>query len=129
MEQSDHLMHKIILADDDKDILQLVKMRLESNGFVVKLAPNGENLSALTRSEKPDAILLDLNMEGVSGYNLCIQLKMVKETENIPVILFSADDNLGKTARMCGADDYISKPFTLSEMLYKLNRVIYRLSA
>jgi len=115
MEQRNiHNKKKIVLvADDDNDLLQLVKMQLQQAGFIVQLALNGNGIMKMAAECHPDVILLDIAMDGISGGDICKKLKTYDETANIPVIMISANDNIEYIARHCGANDYVRKPFNV----------------
>jgi len=114
---------RILLVDDEKDIIEVTKVRLESNGFEVACAYDG--LSALDKAKeiKPDIILLDLFMPVIHGYEVCRKIKENAETKDIPVILFSAGlckDSCPKEAKDVGAADFIAKPFDPGELIDKI---------
>jgi len=115
---------KILLVDDERDIIEVTKMRLLSKGFRVECAYDG--LSALDRvkKDKPDLVLLDLFMPVMHGFEVCKRLKEDPETKAIPVILFSAGlckDSCPKEAKDVGAVDFVAKPFEVEELVDKIN--------
>jgi len=114
----------VIFADDDEDLLQLVKLKLSAEGLDVKLCLNGEKILSMIRSEKPDVVLLDITMNGNDGRYICKALKSDSETSSIPVILISANDNLPQIAFMYGADAYIAKPFNTFTIKQKIESLI-----
>lgn len=101
----------ILIADDDEDLLLLMKIKMKSEGFEVQISPNGDDLFDLLETSLPDIILLDITMRGVDGGTICKDLKKAEKTKNIPVILFSANHNIESITQECGADGYILKPF------------------
>ncbi len=114
---------KILLVDDEKDIVDVTKMRLEAKGLEVTCAYDG--LSALDKVKeiKPDIILLDLFMPVMHGYEVCKKIKENTETKDIPVILFSAGlckASCPKEAKDIGAADFIAKPFDPEELVDKI---------
>lgn len=124
MNNIDEKKTTIIFADDDEDLLRLVKIKLTAEGFLVKVSLNGERISAIAAVEKPDVILLDVTMQGVDGRDLCRSLKNNKETSSIPVILISANENLENIADSCGADGYVKKPFDVQAVRKKIESVL-----
>lgn len=114
----------ILIADDDRDLLQLVRMRLEAEGYRVAISLNAEDISRIAVDKHADVILLDISMDGISGEDICKQLKHHKRTSSIPVVLFSANDDIDEAARACGADDYMPKPFSMDAMKEKLSRFL-----
>lgn len=114
----------IVLADDDRDLLQLVRMRLETEGFNVAISFNGEDIARIAIDRHADIILLDISMDGISGEDICRHLKNHKLTSSIPVVLFSANEDISEVATTCGADDYVPKPFSLDLIRQKLIKLI-----
>ncbi|MDO8489535.1 MAG: response regulator [Candidatus Omnitrophota bacterium] len=119
---------KIMVIDDEDDILKLTKTRLEANGFKVVTLESGEGAIEFTESEKPDLILLDIVMPGKDGYAVCKELKANQSTCRIPIVIFTAqypkeEDVMIKSAITC-ADDYILKPFEGQELLAKIKLLI-----
>lgn len=107
---------KIFILDDDKDILDSMKMVLEFKGYQVHTSAHAENLSSI--SEKaPDLLLIDLWMSGTDGSDICRQLKNNIQTRHIPVVIISANANIKELSYNCKADGYISKPFEIDELL------------
>jgi len=115
---------KILLVDDEKDIVEVTKARLISKGFDVVCAYDGLNALDKVKEAKPDLILLDLFMPVMHGYEVCRKLKQGPETKAIPVILFSAGICKGscpKEAKDAGASDFVPKPFDVEELVDKIN--------
>lgn len=107
---------KILVADDNAGIVDVMKMVFENEGFDVITALNGNNILKLCE-EKPDIIFLDVWMSGVDGNDICKQIKTNDGFNNIPVIIFSASRKIKQIAIDCGADDFLSKPFELKQLL------------
>ena len=121
-------MTAILVADDDMDIRDLVAFKLEQAGFDVTAVDNG--LAALTaaRLEPPDLVVLDVMMPGMSGIDVCRELRNDRSTAGLPIILLTAgaqegDVELGFGA---GADDYIVKPFSPRELVTRVEAVLSR---
>lgn len=115
---------KIIAADDNREYLILIKALLEMEGYKLFVSINAENLIEMICTEKPDVILLDVQMKGINGFEICKELKESNLSKSIPVIIISAEDDLEKSARLCGADGYLSKPFSISELLIIINNIL-----
>ena len=114
---------KIIVADDDQDILDILKMILEViGGYEVIVTTDGESVYELL-DETPDLILLDLWMSGKDGSEICKNIKAQKSTRDLPLILFSASKNIQEISRSAGADDFIAKPFQMDDLLKKVDRL------
>ncbi len=110
-------MHKILVVDDDIDILTLVKMTLSMNGFDVSILSRWESINKTIENFGPDLILLDVSLGGADGREICKKLKAEKETSHIPVILFSANIEMEKSIENCNAQAFISKPYELNYFL------------
>jgi CheY-like chemotaxis protein len=111
---------KIVIVDDDADILDVTTIILEGyGGYEVAVIDRGEELKSIKRTS-PDLILLDLWMSGFNGQDICKALKGDEQTKTIPVILFSANRELKAIAESCGADDFISKPYQMDDLLEKV---------
>lgn len=113
---------KILIIEDESDAITLLKMHLEKHGYEVLSAEDGKEGYHLARTRAPDLILLDLMIPGMDGFWVCSMLKGDKKFSGIAIIALtarsSADDM--KTAKECGADDYVVKPFEFSELLAKI---------
>ncbi len=116
---------RILLVDDEPDILKMVGKRLESEGYEVSLAIDGEEALEKIQEENPDLVILDIMLPKVNGFEVCRQLKQNSLHQGIPVILFTAmtqqkDKRLGLE---CGADAYVCKPFRTDELLDKIREL------
>jgi len=117
---------KILVVDDEPDILKVTSIRLKKLGYNVLTAVGGKEALDTMRSENPDLVLLDLVMPFMSGAEVCEQIKNDKTLKHIPVILFTASGNGAMTAeqiKKIGADDYIVKPFEPEELMGKLEGI------
>jgi DNA-binding response OmpR family regulator len=110
-------MKKILVVDDDVDILTLVKMALTMKGFIVEAIARWEELSNSIMQFKPQLILLDVSLNGADGRDLCKKIKEAEETNHIPVVLFSANSNMGTYIHECHAEAFIAKPFELADLV------------
>lgn len=114
-------MKRILVLDDDIDILTVVQLVLESNGFDVVAIANWQQIYTQIDTFKPDLILLDVSLGTQDGRNICKQLKLNKDTKHIAVILFSANHNIEKSVTECLADSFIAKPFDINDLLDGIN--------
>lgn len=114
-------MSKILVVDDDIDILSVMEILLSMKGFDVEVISKGENTIPKIESFKPDLILLDVLISGYDGRVICKQLKSNKSTCHIPVIMFSAHPGAAATIADYGADDFIAKPFDVNNLMQKVN--------
>lgn len=116
---------KILLVDDEKDLVKIVKFRLEANDYEVITACDGQEALEKARGEKPDLIILDLMLPKMDGYKVCGLLKKDSRFMRIPIIMFTAkaqeeDMRLGEEL---GADAYITKPFEPGVLLDKIKEL------
>ncbi len=110
---------KIMVVDDDPAILDSIGMLLEFEGYRVTATSNAAGLLSM-ESEFPDLLLLDIWMSGMDGRDICRQLKEKISTKNIPVVLISASREIEISAKEAGADDFLSKPFEVDDLLRKV---------
>ena len=110
---------KILIVDDEPELIEMVKIRLESKDYNIITAADGEAGLAKAKAEKPDLILLDILMPDIDGFEVLKRLKQDRETSSMPVIMLtvSAKRNLIARASKMGAVDYIVKPFEGEELL------------
>ena len=114
-------MKRILVVDDNTDILQIVKVILENYGYEVVVTPNGEETLSKTNSFHPQLILMDVFLSsGIDGRDICRALKENDKTKSIPVIMFSAQTKMEDVLRSCRADDFIAKPFEVKDLLSKI---------
>lgn len=119
---------KILVVDDEEDILELVKYNLEKEGFRVHCVDSGEAALTHVREDSPDVIVLDLMLPGVGGLDVCRELKTRPETALIPIIMLSArsEDADIVAGLELGADDYVTKPFSPRVLLARIRSVLRR---
>lgn len=123
---------KILVVDDDRAILGLVKKFLTASGMSVMIADDGSEALLLARDSKPDLILCDAAMPGLDGHAVCRRIKQEAATRSVPVILMSGervDDKAVLQGFEGGADDYVLKPFSLPVLLARIQAVLRRYSA
>lgn len=115
----------ILLADDDPSISRLVQLYLEKEGFEVKTAARGDDALALFRKLPPDLILLDVMLPGMDGWQV---LKSIRKQSGIPIIMLTAkDETFDKVLGLeLGADDYVTKPFEMKELMARVKAVLRR---
>ena len=114
-------MSRILVIDDDIDILSVMEILLTMKGFEVEVTSKGENTFPKIKAFKPDLILLDVLISGHDGRIICRKLKSNEETMHIPVIMFSAHPGAGASIAEYGANDFIGKPFDVANLLQKVN--------
>ncbi len=119
-------MRKVLIADDEHNIRHILDFSLNSEGFDVVSADNGEDAFTLAVSENPDLIILDVMMPGQGGIETCRQIKADERTSGIPVILLTAkssreDRDEGSAA---GADEYVTKPFSPAKVINAVHSIL-----
>jgi len=119
-------MDRILVVDDEPDIVNLVRMILEKEGYSVSSANDGEKALQLVEREDPDLVLLDLVMPGKSGLEVCKIIKTEARTKNIPVIMFTAlgRDVDRKLSTWAGADTHFTKPFAKEDLLLEIKKCL-----
>ncbi len=122
---------KILIADDDPDILQFVRMNLELEGFTVQTAMSGPEALQVAKDSPPDLVLLDIMMPEMDGLTVLRRLRTMPATMNVAVILLTAKALAEDRVKGLdlGADDYITKPFDLEELVARVKTVLRRAQA
>ncbi len=115
-------MNKILVVDDDLDILVVMEILLTMKGFEVDVTSKWEATFDKIKAFHPDLILLDILISGNDGRVLCKQLKTQDDTQQIPIIMFSAHPSAASTIHEYGANDFIAKPFDVNDLLTKVNK-------
>jgi DNA-binding response OmpR family regulator len=118
-------MSKVLVADDERNIVQLVSLYLRNEGFGVESASTGREAIERAGNVKPDLIILDLMMPDIDGWEACRQLR---KTSNVPIIMLTArTDDVDKIVGLeIGADDYVTKPFNPRELVARVKAVLRR---
>ena len=120
-------MPKILILDDDKDLLTVFKSLLKRKGFDVFAYSDWGGAWNAVKAYKPQLILLDVFMKGIDGFDVCKKLKASSFTRNIPIIMLSSYPDIADTAiNESGADDFIAKPFETSEIIKKIQKLLSR---
>lgn len=122
---------RILVVDDEAAQREIIVYNLEAAGFEVMSADNGEDAVLMVQEEHPNLVVLDWMMPKLSGLEVCRQLRSNKETKEIPIILLSArSEDVDKVRGLeIGADDYVSKPFSVVELMARINAQLRRHSA
>jgi DNA-binding response OmpR family regulator len=116
-------MKKILVVEDDKDIQQIFRIVLHSLGYQVDFLEDGD--SVLQIKHWPDAIILDKQLSGMNGVDVCKILKSADASRHIPVIMISGNSGVEEAARLAGADDFFEKPFHMHVILKKMTSLLY----
>lgn len=116
---------KILIVDDEPEMLDLLKIHLENNKYDIIAAMDGESCLKIAASEKPDVILLDLLLPGMSGIEVCRRLKEDDDTKDIPIIMLTAaGSDMAPKGLEKGAVSFITKPFDISNLLSEIKAAL-----
>lgn len=120
--------NKILIVDDNAELLTVLRLGFQKSGFAVRTADNGADALKKARSFTPDLVLLDLIMPEVDGFAVCENLKKQPATAGIPIVVLTGlSSQLSRFAGLeSGADEYLTKPFNFSEVLAKVKDVLER---
>jgi len=121
-------VRSIIIVEDDEDIADSIRYNLEREGFRVRVAVTGEEAVNLILGGPPSLILLDLNLPGMNGFEICRRLRAEPPTAKLPILMLTARaDETDKVLGLnMGADDYITKPFSMRELVARVNAALRR---
>jgi len=124
----DSAMKTILVVEDDEEIVGLLRFNLENHGYMVITAEEGYKALELAPKVKPDLILLDIMLPGVDGYEVCRNLRQMDNLKNIPIIMLTAkSEELDVVLGLeLGADDYVTKPFSIRELLSRIKAHLRR---
>lgn len=124
-----HLKPSVLVVEDDDAIVTLLQYTLEKNGYSVRVTNDGEEALIMVEERKPDIILLDWMLPGLTGIQVCNRLRGRDATKKIPIIMISARGEEGDRVEGLerGADDYLVKPFSPKELLARINAVFRRI--
>jgi DNA-binding response OmpR family regulator len=116
----------VVAVDDDPDLRALVAVQLARGGYEVATAPDGPSAMALIQQRPPDAVILDVAMPGMSGVEVCRQLRNIESTVAVPIIMLTARTqvNFEMEGRMAGADAYIAKPYSARTLLASIEDLL-----
>lgn len=119
---------KILVVDDEKDLVDLISYNLEKDGFTVVKAYDGEEALRQVRARKPHLVILDLMLPGIQGMDVCKLIRNDPENAFLPVIMLTAKgEEIDKILGLeIGADDYVTKPFSVRELLARVHAVLRR---
>jgi two-component system phosphate regulon response regulator PhoB len=119
----------ILVAEDEGALITLLRYNLEREGYHVLEAQDGEEALLVAAEEKPDLVLLDWMLPQISGIEVCRRLRSRQETRNVPIIMLTARGEESDRIRGLdtGADDYLTKPFSMTELLARLRAVLRRI--
>lgn len=117
-------MKKVLVIDDDEDILEVIQLILESGGYGSETTAKGDEVYQKIKDYKPDLIILDVLLSGNDGRLICKTLKTDKQNKAIPIIMISAHPTAKSSVKECGADSFIAKPFSVKDLLSEVKSFI-----
>lgn len=115
---------KILVVDDDVDILLMLTIFLKEKGYEVEGTLNGIEASSRTERFKPDLIIMDIFLSGTNGKDICLSLKTAEKTKKIPIILISSDEQNQQELENAGANEFINKPFEIKYLLTRVRELL-----
>jgi CheY-like chemotaxis protein len=107
----------ILVVEDDPQVARLISLVLQRAGHESQVVADGQSALARAKEAQPAMIFADLTIRGMGGEQLCSALKATPETRDIPYVILSGDRDLAEKARVCGADDYMGKPFEFADLI------------
>ncbi|MFH1621901.1 MAG: response regulator [Candidatus Omnitrophota bacterium] len=121
-------MKKILIVEDESDLRTLLKRHLEKTGFECTDAEDGFKALERVKQQRPDLIILDLMLPNLSGEQVCKEIKSVKETKDIPIIMLTAkDSDIDRIiGRVVGADVYLTKPCDMLTLVENINKLLVK---
>ncbi|WP_068401140.1 response regulator transcription factor [Pedobacter cryoconitis] len=118
------MMKQIYVVEDDQDIRQIIEFILEDEGYKVRLFPDISSFHAAMKDSIPDLYLLDVMLPDGNGLELCREIRTMQRTKDIPIIVMSAHASADTVFQQCSANDFISKPFDLNDILFRIKKQI-----
>ena len=115
---------KILIVDDDKDILEALTDLLELEGYIVQVTPKGELAIKTIQEFHPNLVLLDLLLSGIDGATISKNIRKIPELLKLPIIIMSAHPNAQKTIEGSGANEFLRKPFDVEQLLALIKKYI-----
>lgn len=119
---------KVLIVEDEEPLALLLRYNLEAEGFSVTLVDNGEDAEIAIAEERPDVIILDWMLPGVSGLELCRRMRLARTGRDVPIIMLTARGEEQDRVRglAVGADDYVVKPFSVPELMARVRAILRR---
>ena len=121
-------MPHVLIVDDERDLAELIDFNLRAAGFSTHVAPTGESALAAAREQRTDLVLLDLMLPDMSGVEVCRQLRAAPSTRDVLIVMLTAKGEEADRVRgfEVGADDYVTKPFSVRELVLRLKAILRR---
>ena len=112
----------ILIVEDDPQVARLIALVLQRSGHQSEIVADGKSALQKAKELRPSIIFADLTIRGMGGEQLCSTLKSEPETKDIPYIVLSGDRDIAEKARVCGADDFMGKPFEFNDLIQLVNK-------
>ena len=121
---------KVFIAEDEPDLRATLQYNFENEGFKVKSFPNGESFLETIKNDKPNLVILDLMLPGISGLDVCRDIRMNEVNENVAVVMLTAkSEEIDRIVGFeLGADDYVTKPFSVRELILRVKVLLKKRS-
>ncbi len=121
---------KVFIVEDEPDLRDTLQFNFENEGFKVKSFPNGESFLETIKNDKPNLVILDLMLPGISGLDVCRDLRMNEVNENVAVVMLTAkSEEIDRIVGFeLGADDYVTKPFSVRELILRVKVLLKKRS-
>jgi len=121
---------KVFIVEDEPDLRDTLQYNFENEGFKVKSFPNGESFLETIKNDKPNLVILDLMLPGISGLDVCRNLRMNEDNENVAVVMLTAkSEEIDRIVGFeLGADDYVTKPFSVRELILRVKVLLKKRS-
>jgi len=116
--------HTILVVDDDPDISMMLKLMLEYKGYSVTVLSKPDETVKMLQNDEYSMVIIDMLLSGVSGIDICSRIRQNGDTADCPVLMISAHPNAKEICLRAGADDFISKPFDMNDILSRINSLI-----
>lgn len=125
------MQETVLVVEDEADVVDLLRYNLVRSGYEVLIAANGQDGLSLVAEQRPDAVILDLMLPGMNGYEVCQKLRKAPDTTDIAVLMLTAKGEPAERVKglELGADDYVTKPFSPKELILRLKAVLRRTKA
>ena len=116
-------MLRILVIDDDEDMLTMVRLILKENYYTVKTVTDVEKIFSIQHNFQPHLIIIEMHLNHEDGLSLCKELKFINKGHNVPILMYSQDKDLKNSYLGSGAEDYMIKPFTTNQLLDRINLI------
>ena len=124
MDQFNKSAHTILIVDDDPDISMMLKLMLEYKGYSVMIVAKADDTIKTLQEKRISMAIIDMLLSGVSGIDICTGIRQDQSTAGCPILMIPAHPNAKEICMLAGADDFISKPFDMNDILSRINNLV-----